>query len=406
MKKLLLSVGLLLSILIVNTGTILGQTTIKLFTEEEPVPAAARAQVTKATGYNLNKPGLTWLLSERPASILLQFQFENKDILLDLTESNLHSPGFFVKDAQGQPVVYDAHSIVHYKGKIKGEKHSMVAISIMKNELIAVISDSKGNINIGAINSATDTERHHIIFRESDIIANNPFNCGTDNLPPISDKTLQLGNLPFSGEAVLNTEPIDIYFEADYSCFTGSSSNITNTVNWATAMFNVSSTLYENDSVYTKMSGIKVWNSPDPYVALNTTNPVLSAFANNMSGGFPGDLAHLLSRRGLGGGIAFLNVLCSSPYYRTGVSGNLGSVTNPLPTYSWNGMVITHEGGHNIGSNHTQWCGWVGGAIDNCTTTEGGCAAGPAPTNVTATGGVVNGSGLVMADPCGFLSPI
>jgi hypothetical protein len=44
-------------------------------------------------------------------------------------------------------------------------------------------------------------------------------------------------------------------------------------------------------------------------------------------------------------------------------------------------MVITHELGHNMGSPHTQSCSWPGGAIDNCYTTEGGCALGPAPTN-------------------------
>ena len=37
--------------------------------------------------------------------------------------------------------------------------------------------------------------------------------------------------------------------------------------------------------------------------------------------------------------------------------------------------------GHNLGSPHTQSCSWVGGALDNCYTTEGGCAPGPAPTN-------------------------
>ena len=50
---------------------------------------------------------------------------------------------------------------------------------------------------------------------------------------------------------------------------------------------------------------------------------------------------------------------------------------------------MTHEIGHNIGANHTHWCGWSpdptsnppfsGGAIDNCTNTEGSCPDNPAP---------------------------
>ena len=41
-------------------------------------------------------------------------------------------------------------------------------------------------------------------------------------------------------------------------------------------------------------------------------------------------------------------------------------------------MVCSHEIGHNIGSNHTHWCGWPGGPIDNCTDVEGSCSNNPA----------------------------
>ncbi|MBL0358898.1 MAG: hypothetical protein IPP72_19430 [Chitinophagaceae bacterium] len=81
----------------------------------------------------------------------------------------------------------------------------------------------------------------------------------------------------------------------------------------------------------------------------------------------------------MGGGRAFLDILCSGSGSKTGVSGNLTNSFNQFPLYSWSTMVITHETGHNLGSSHTQNCGWPGGAIDNCYPTEGGCAQGPAP---------------------------
>lgn len=37
--------------------------------------------------------------------------------------------------------------------------------------------------------------------------------------------------------------------------------------------------------------------------------------------------------------------------------------------------------GHNVGSKHTHWCGWPGGALDDCYTPEGNCQPGPTPTN-------------------------
>ncbi|HSN60114.1 MAG TPA: M12 family metallo-peptidase, partial [Ferruginibacter sp.] len=355
---------------------------VKLFEEEKVLPNLLKDYVSRGAVCNINKMAVEQLFNTKPAAFNLQFSFENKAWEIELKESELFSKGFFVRTSGNQPFNYNQNEILHYKGKIKDQPGSFAAISILHNEVIAVLADKNGNINIGALtNSQSGDGKEHIIYREADLIAANPFVCGSDNLPEANQNPLPQFAAPVSTNAVLNTEPVDIYFEADYSCYTGNGSNITNTVNRATALFNVVTTLYENDSVYTKMSGIKVWSTTDPYTSLTTTSPVLYAFSTNMSSGFPGDLAHLLSRRSLGGGIAWLNVLCNSAYYRTGVSANLNNTTNPFPTYSWNSMVVTHELGHNIASRHTQSCTWPGGAIDNCYTTEGGCAQGPAPVN-------------------------
>ncbi|KAK6021998.1 PKD domain protein, partial [Ostertagia ostertagi] len=95
-----------------------------------------------------------------------------------------------------------------------------------------------------------------------------------------------------------------------------------------------------------------------------------------------GDYAHFLSTRSLGGGIAYLlsNPCTTAKQFKSAVSAINNTYFN-FPTYSWTVEVVTHELGHNLGSNHTQWCGWVGGALDNCYTTEGGCSPGPQPSN-------------------------
>ena len=50
-----------------------------------------------------------------------------------------------------------------------------------------------------------------------------------------------------------------------------------------------------------------------------------------------------------------------------------------FPNYYFSISNICHELGHNLGSRHTHWCGWPGGAIDGCSSTEGGCPPGPMP---------------------------
>ncbi|MBK7425542.1 MAG: fibronectin type III domain-containing protein [Saprospiraceae bacterium] len=115
--------------------------------------------------------------------------------------------------------------------------------------------------------------------------------------------------------------------------------------------------------------------SADPY-SKTSASTALNQF-RNLRTNYNGDLAHLAALGGNNlGGIAWVNALCTNFDY---AYSNISSNYNNVPTYSWTVMVMTHEMGHNLGSNHTQWCGWSGGALDNCYTTEGGCAPGPAP---------------------------
>ena len=339
-------------------------------------PAYLNAFVKKAKVFSLNPSFTRQLVQQKQAHIETSIVFDGKTYVLQLTQYHPFSHGFFVMDENGRRVDYSMDHAVRYKGKIKGDPQSLVALNVYNNSVNAIIADKEGNINIGEMDNGD-----MIMYRESDLLQRNAFDCEAIPVPGTESNPLPaLFQNELLGD-VVNVEAVDIYFEADYSCYTGKGSNITNTINWVLDLASNCSILFENDSVNVKLSALKVWTVSDPYAATSNTSQALSAFSSAMVNGFPGDLAHLLSRRGLGGGRAYLNALCYNSSYKTGVSGNLGNSIVPLPSYSWNSMVITHELGHNIASNHTQWCGWPGGAIDNCYTTEGGCAQGPAPTN-------------------------
>lgn len=84
------------------------------------------------------------------------------------------------------------------------------------------------------------------------------------------------------------------------------------------------------------------------------------------------NLAHFISGANLGGGVAYVNVLCSQSF-GFGVSGNIsgtinwGSWTGAAANFTWDFVVVAHELGHNFGSGHTHsYCPPLDQCYTNC----------------------------------------
>jgi hypothetical protein len=84
------------------------------------------------------------------------------------------------------------------------------------------------------------------------------------------------------------------------------------------------------------------------------------------------DLAHFLSGDSLGGGVAYVNVLCNQGF-GFGVSGSLTGTINWLTwtgqaaSFTWDFVVVAHELGHNFGSSHTHdYCPPLDQCYTNC----------------------------------------
>lgn len=119
--------------------------------------------------------------------------------------------------------------------------------------------------------------------------------------------------------------------------------------------------------------------SADPWTAPDlgaSAGAVLSEFRSAWnSSGWPvtADLAHFMSGADLGGGIAYVDVLCR-PNFAYGVSGNLngnidwGSWTGNPGSFTWDFVVVAHELGHNFGAEHThEYCPPIDTCTSNCT---------------------------------------
>ncbi len=121
----------------------------------------------------------------------------------------------------------------------------------------------------------------------------------------------------------------------------------------------VISAVYERDmELKIALVYARIWNTPsDPYTQpdLGEQWDEFSDYWNDNMGHVPRNVAHLLSGRDLGGGIARLGALCDSGAYGvdSAIAGAFPYPVQPRDGDNWDILVIAHELGHNAGSPHT-----------------------------------------------------
>ncbi|PCJ80535.1 MAG: hypothetical protein COA49_08690 [Bacteroidetes bacterium] len=229
------------------------------------------------------------------------------------------------------------------------------------------------------VNSDNES-RTHLLFDVNDTMESRLFECDVDESFTGDGhelrkfETSQQKSIAGCAEVAID---IDAY---TYSTF----GSVLNATDWALALMTGVSQIYTQELgalVFLQTTYVHIWQTADPMS--NFTNQASEMLANFRStwqtdpslSSIQRDETHLLTKRSDTGtgGIAYLDVVCNSFAY--GFSGYLSGTSNyNISNYTWNLNVVAHELGHNLGANHTQWCGWPGGPIDNCGDLEGSCS--------------------------------
>ena len=306
----------------------------------------------------------TWNLSfpDGQARTLRFKRFENQSEQLQIA----------VTDAQGFHFEEVSPRLMSYELEGRDGSGSLI---LMKDHVI-------GSFTLGQerweINHRGDG--HHALFPVAASTDDRVFTCGVEDAAPLPGA--DGAAMQMSSSSLL--ECVEVGIEIDQFTYNALGSNVDDAVDWALAILASVDQIYRNeldDLVTLEARFIHVWTSPDPYASVvDDGGGLLGAFNSEWNNNpnfnsIPLDLKHFLTMRtNIGtGGIAYLNGLCNS--YNAGVSGNLSSTTTyNINTYAWNLDVVAHELGHNCGANHTHWCGWPGGPIDNCGSYEGDCS--------------------------------
>jgi len=345
---------------------------INLFTTSQKAPSVNLTDyVEKAILLELQTSKLKEIYQIKQQKLHLSLPLhENQIVELDLKKVKVLADDFRLTTSDGQSINLNKKQAVFYRGTIKDNPNTLVALSIFEDEIRGFISNETGNHVLGKL---LDGSEQYIIYNDQLLKNNTSFDCGINDNLNLSKKTL----LPTSPTAYKSApgDCVELYVECDYALFLAQGSNTANVNNFVVSLVNEVATLYANENINLILSEVFVWTSTDPYASISSNIAILEKFGETRQNNYNGRLAHLLSSRNLGGGIAWQGVLCTNyitftsdwdgdgiqEIHHAGPYGLSGGMTNsvvPVPTYSNNVQILTHELGHNFGSPHTHACEW------------------------------------------------
>ncbi len=299
---------------------------------------------------------------------------------------------------------------LYFGGDIVGWDGSRAFLSVRENGEVSGLVGYQGRF----YRLATPTVRipGEPVLAEYDLSAaaavpdREPFACGTNELrdPDAFDHLPRNAPARFAaagGGAATYTATIAL--ATDYELFQRFS-DLPEMMTYLSDLFAYISGIYESEvDAQLVIGDTDVWTVPEDPFESTSTSCQLSEFGRYWNTNFSDrtyTLAHFLSGKNAGGGIAWLGVLCSGGWTSAadpncpelgtdpglfggpfGVSAGITGSFNPSnPSVVWDMVVIAHELGHNFDSPHTHcYNGRLGNPepVDKCYEQGGGCYAGP-----------------------------
>ena len=323
--------------------------------------------------FNVNKDAVRSIVNSNSKFLEISIPVtDNSSVNLKLTEYDVLSPdAVIMNESSAGRITYPANvPFKAFKGYYNNDVNSLVILCFSETFVKGLMITDNNTYTISSLADATLSDEV-ILYANNKVLAQNDFKCAADMLTSYDEQKKNMEDFNPSRSVTSTFLQANIALEIDYYTYQLYGNSIPNASAYALSIMAVSSALYNRDvNVKIVVPSIHCWTTADPYTGAGS-NDLLDQFRawwNSNMTATPRTLAHFITRRPGGlGGIAWVNVLCANQSSGNGYGfSNTTGFIGQLPVYSWDVMVVSHEMGHNFGSDHTHGCSWPGGPIDTC----------------------------------------
>jgi hypothetical protein len=336
---------------------------------------------------------------------------DGSEISLDLEAFEVFAPGATILEYTDQgPRHLPPPADRYFRGSVIGDPDSLVVLGsgstlrgfiYTKGTLYAIAPDR----NVYGDDLPELVSRLRRVDPERDRPSGlRPFRCDAESLPapPPEGMNATALAMPISVQPLWTSTvyTVTLAIETDYELRQLFSST-DGEIRYIADLTAAASAIYWRDvKTVFQIGTVHLWTtSGDPWTATDTESALYEVgdYWHANYSGVARTTVHFLSGKDMGGGIAWLGVLCQADFYTGahygggyGVSSSLnGQFSTTSPSLYWDIDCFMHEIGHNFDSPHTH-C--YSPPIDHCYNGEPGCYSGALCVNGTSdpcTGGTI-----------------
>lgn len=331
---------------------------VRLFQKTGILDSSAARFAEGAQFLRIRKGRLQHLISARHEAVSIVLPFNESVLVVDLVRVETGLPksrmsGNSLPECSQRLTEFPASGI-HYRGVLRGAANSLAAFSFFEDEVWGIVSDAgHHNLVLGKVQRPGNTA-DYMLYSDKNLAMDNPFECLVQEIRPGFVSRGNTTNTPAAGSN------IRIALEADHSlvqrCGSGRRAAM-----YLEALFNQVAAFYANEQINLHLTHLLV---PEEGLYETDAGPaqVLEQFRKSCGDFGHSELAHLVgTTQVLRGSAGYQDGLCRQEY-AAAISAVEPSVMH-VPTFSWATAILAHEIGHQLGSRHTQWCGWPEGHV-------------------------------------------